>query len=108
MKSFPDKLKPQNKSSFGEYKFNRDLCKLRQRIVDYLYSGDKTGFDLKLSQGDNNQYNYSHIDTRLVEVVTEELKSLGWKTKVAYGNTTLFIYTDNEELPVISDIETIE
>ena len=100
MKSFPEKLKPQNKIYFKEYKFNRELCKLRQKIVDYIYSEEKGGFDLK-SNTDNNQYSYSHIDDKLIEAICNELNSLGWKTKLLYGDTTLFIYNDESELPKV-------
>ena len=108
MKQFPDKLKPQNKSHFAEYNFNRNLCKLRQRIVDYMYSEEKGGFDLKSSTDDNGQYTYAHIDDKLIQAICDELHTLGWKTKLCYGNTTLFIYEKEEELPNISDAEMIE
>lgn len=108
MKTFPDKLKPQNRIHFKEYRFNRELCKLRQKIVDYMYSEEKGGFDLKSSVDDNNQYSYSHIDDKLIEAARNELHILGWKTKLAYGNTTLFIYDDEKELPNMDDGEVID
>lgn len=108
MKSFPDKLRPQNRSKFSEYLFNRELCKLRQKVVDFLYSQEKGGFDLKSTNDSNGQYNYSHIDDKLIEAIRNELHTLGWKTKLAYGDTVLFIYDNENELPAIADVETIE
>jgi len=107
MKTFPDKLTPANKNRFKEYKFNRELCKLRQKIVDYMYSGDTKGFDLKQTQ-ENGMYNYSTIDNELVDAACKELESLGWNIKLAYGGTTLFIFDDKSELPQISDMEEID
>jgi hypothetical protein len=107
MKTFPDKLRPCNKYKFVEYKFNRELCKLRQKIVDYMYSEDNGGFDLK-SSTENGLFSYNHIDEKLIETIRIELHDLGWKTKLAYGNTTLFIYSDEKDLPLMSDMEPIE
>jgi len=109
MKTFPDKLRPENREKFvTEYKFNRDLCKLRQLIVDYMYSGDNKGFDLKSSVDSNGQYDYSTISRELVDRICSELQKLGWNTKLAYGETTLFIFKDVSELPLMSDIEEID
>jgi len=107
MNAFPDKLRPENKNRFKDYQFNRKLCKLRQRIVDYMYSGDTKGFDLKQTQ-DNGVYNYTSIDQSLVDAACKELESLGWNTKLAYGNTTLFIFSDKSELPPMSEMEEID
>lgn len=108
MKSLPDKLIPRNKKLFSSYRFNRELCKLRQQVVDYMYSEEKGGFDLKSSRDSQGQYSYSSIDEKLVEAIRSELHILGWKTKLAYGNTTLFIYENERELPDMSDIEEID
>jgi hypothetical protein len=99
MKEFPRKLIPLNRDKFNDYKFNRDLCKLRQKIVEYMYSGDRGGLDLKSSTNKNTMYDYNLTDERLVSVARQELHSLGWKTSLAYGNTTLFIYVSEDELP---------
>lgn len=108
MKTLPDKLIPENKQKFDEYRFNRELCKLRQKIVDYMYSGDTRGFDLKTLHENDSLYTYSHIDIKLVKQICKELNEKGWKTKIAFGNTTLFIYEREEELPPFSNIETLD
>ena len=108
MKSFPSKLIPENRHLFDtEYKFNRELCKLREKIIDYMYSGDHKGFDLKSSTDSNGQYEYKTIDSKLVSSVCKELLELGWNTEIAYGETTLFIYKDRSELPIMSEMEEI-
>jgi hypothetical protein len=108
MKAFPDKLKPVNQSHFSSYKFSRELCKLRKRILEYMYSENKGGFDLKSNVDDVGQYTYDHIDDKLIDRVRSELHILGWKTKVAYGNTTLFIYEKEDDLQKMSEMEEID
>lgn len=115
MKQFPDKLCPKNKHLFNEYKFNRDLCKLRQRITEYLYleygtnnTGKKGGFDLKSVTDEKGQYSYEHIDDVLIDTIIFELNILGWKTKLAYGRTTLFVYENDEDIPDTSSMESID
>lgn len=107
MKSFPAKLRPENREKFSEYKFNREICKLRQYIVDYMYSGDTNGLDLKSSTDSNGQYEYSTINKNVIDYVCKELQDLGWKTQLAYGDSTLFIFKDKSELPFMSDMEEI-
>ena len=108
MKSFPDKLCPENRKSFPDFKKTRELCKLRQRIVDYMYSKDSDkGFDLK-TNNNYEQYDYTTTDKTLIEIICKELNTLGWNTKLLYGNTTLFIYKNDSELPMISDVEEID
>ena len=80
MKIFPDKIKPQNRNKFIEYKFNRELCKLRQSIVEYLYTEEENkikkenyklgGFDLK-EVNTNSLYNCKHIDIKLVQKIQD-------------------------------------
>lgn len=96
MKTFPSKLIPSNKHLFPKYKFNREVCKLRQKVVDYLYSGEKGGLDLKVSSDSN--YNFKNINKEVVNQVIKELEDLGWKTKLVYADTTLLIYEDEKEL----------
>ena len=113
MKKFPDKLKPSNRKNFKEYLFNRELCKLRQKITDHIYieelllQDDKDkkrgGFDLKSNKDDNGNYCYQHIDMKLVVAIRKELNNLGWNTKLAYGNTTLFIYEHSDEIKHVND-----
>ena len=110
MDRLPDKLIPKNQSQFSEYKLQRELRKLRQRVVEFMVNnertqdGKRTVFDLK-SVSSNDMYSYAHIDDRLIESIRSELHTLGWKTKTAYCNTTLFIYDNEDEVPVIEGYE---
>lgn len=93
MKSFPTKLVPQNKNKFSDYRFNRELCYLRKKIVEYMYSGDEKGFDLTTPIHNNTTDNdYKTINSLLIEKIRNELHSLGWETTLCYGDTLLYIY----------------
>jgi hypothetical protein len=108
MDSFPLTLTPENRNLFSIYKLSSDLSKLRQQIFDYMVSGDTRGFDLKSSTDSNGQYQYSTKSKEIVQKICDELLLLGWKTKVSYGDTTLFIFKDKKELPLMSEMEEIE
>ncbi len=110
MKSFPDKLRPENREHFLEYKFNRDLCKFRAIVYEYIISevvSQPGGLDLKTKQDMHGEYTYGHVEESIVDTICEELQNLGWKTKKAYGNSVLFIYKHEKELPRMSDTEEI-
>ncbi len=111
MKEFPTKLVINNIDKFKEYKFNRECCKLRQNIIDYIYTFETNkkqgGFDLK----NNNEGYISNkiIDINIIKRICKELEDLGWKTKMAYGNTTLFIYKNEDDIPTnINEMEIID
>lgn len=110
MKSFPDKLRPENRDKFPSYLLNRRLCKLRQLIIDYMYSGDTKGFSLTESLSENsNGYEYGNIyGSEIISVICKELEILGWNTKLAYGNSVLFIFKETSELPIMGDVEEID
>ena len=44
-------------------------------------------------------YKDRKIKKELLDAIREELHQLGWKTKLLYGDTSLFIYDKEEEIP---------
>jgi hypothetical protein len=102
MKEFPKSLHINNKDKFKKYFIERIMCYLRKYIYDHIlkYVEDEY-FDLDkfynkfiLSSSDGNKSEISEINIR----ICKELNILGWKTKLAYGDTALFIYS--ESLPI--------
>jgi hypothetical protein len=57
-----------------------------------MYSGNAGGLDLDIN---------SDMKSEILEKIIEELHVLGWKTLLSYGDTTLFIYNSDNELPQI-------
>lgn len=91
MNKFPDILKPQNVPKFKDYMYDLEIAQLRKDIHDFiLYERVNTffNFDGIISKGDEKN--------RIIAMVITELNKLGWKTKLVFGGTGMYIYTDKE------------
>ena len=100
MISFPDHIHVQNISSFPSINRGRIICLFREHIYETL-----------LNRKDENEYidldifsrkycnNKTAIMMSIVDMVTTELQKLGWKTKLSFGDSGLFIYS-TENPPV--------
>ncbi len=92
MKHFPTKLIPSNIDSFRDYNINRQTCYLRKEIYEWMVSptffkdGERC-FDLQLKG-----YGEESIND-----VCLELNNLGWKTRLAFNNSSLYIYKEGED-----------
>jgi len=92
MKEFPECLNVKNKESFGGIRYNRILCYLRRQLYEHIICNDENNyFDFEkfrksysILQDDNN---------KMINSVVEELIELGWKCKLSFGGTGLFIYS---------------
>jgi NAD-specific glutamate dehydrogenase len=99
MDNFPEHLKPSNKESFSDIRKTAILKILRKNIHDLvLKENENDFFDLVIF--DKQNVNDISLTKNLVQIVIEELHNLGWKTKLSYGDTGLFIYST--ENPPIS------
>ena len=95
MKEFPSILHINNKENFKDIYYNRSLCYLRKSIFEHIIKEDEnTFYDLD---------KFKHLikkNEEIILVIIKELNSLGWKCKLSYGGTALFIYST--EKPPIS------
>ena len=91
MKEFPSNLTPKNCHLFSQMKFNIILENWREKIFQYLLNGEKNGVYL----GDENNV---QVDKRIADCLRLELVQLGWTTTLAYNNTILFIYDNENEI----------
>lgn len=107
MKKFPKAFNPKQKNKFPILLQERRLIVLREKVMDYVLSGNKNGLDLCCSSNGDN-FDYQKPNQNDVKKIISELEKIGWKTKLAYGDTTLFIYENESELPKIQDTEPIE
>lgn len=99
MDTFPDHLNPINKETFSKIRETNILKTLRKRVYDLILKGDENDFfDLVIF--DKQNVNDISLTKKLGQIIIEELHSLGWKTKLSYGDTGLFIYST--ENPPIS------
>ena len=92
MKQFPENIRSDNKENFSVVNYDRILYLLRQEIYIHMLKGNENSlFDLDRFSRQNEE----KIDTiqKMTETVMEELTQIGWKCKLSYGDTALFIYT---------------
>ena len=92
MEKFPENISVEKVYLFEELNFNRLLALLRKDIYEHLlWNDDNNFFDL-------DKFCKEHLkrDTDMLEkmkdIIIEELNILGWKCKLSYGGTGLFIY----------------
>ena len=92
MKEFPSILNVANKDEFPDIQYNRVLCYLRKNIYEHVIREDENSyFDLEKFQ----KIQKITVENRdkMATTVIEELVVLGWKCKLSYGSTALFIYS---------------
>ena len=92
MKQFPTILNVNNKDKFSDTYYNRILCYLRKEIFEHiLINTENEFFDLERFKKIKklNELQYLTISKQIIS----ELENIGWKCKLSYGNTALFIYS---------------
>jgi len=89
MKNFPNKLKVENKENFEQYNYDRTIAYIRRDIYEFMIErkNENVYFDF-----DKYQRNKKIIET-IIETIIKELLNIGWKCKISFGGTALFIYS---------------
>jgi hypothetical protein len=95
MLNFPKEISTSNKKNFRDLNKNRLLSLLRNEI-----------YNLILNRNDENEYyaldifeityNCKYFMHEIISNVISELNEIGWKTKLSFGDTGLFIYSTSE------------
>lgn len=101
MKEFPSILNIKFKHRFPELHYNRVLCYLRKAIYEHVIREDENSyFDLEkfCLQYFKREETESMIE-KLAKTVISELENLGWKCKLSFGETGLFIYSTDKPPP---------
>lgn len=99
MKNFPERLHVKNKDKFSSYNYTRNLCYLRKEIYELIIKGNENDYYVLDNFARKYVNNDMSMTLKMCEEIMLELKELGWKTKLSYGGTALFIYS-TEEPPV--------
>ena len=99
MKDFPTKLTPENLKNFSKYRKNRQICKLKQELYEFMLTNDfinnkNRGFELGEYANKND----------IIEPVIQSLKSLGWEVEIALYNTYMFIYPPGEKPKMLNNL----
>lgn len=97
MKEFPYNLNVTIKEHFPEVYYNRVLCYLRRDVYEHIIREDENSyFDLQKFQ---TKYKISTENRdKMSEKIMKELDKLGWKCKLSFGDTAMFIYS-TEDVP---------
>lgn len=92
MDKFPSLLSVNNKSEFSEIWQQIVLSYLRQEIYEHMLKEDENSY-FALDTF-NKKYNVKNdvLETLYTQIIGE-LEEIGWKCKLSYGNTGLFIYS---------------
>jgi hypothetical protein len=95
MKEFPDFINVKNKDNFVNLYNERIKCYLRRDIYEHLISKEEKEYFT--FENYSEKIKDKKILTNMLNDICTELEIKGWKTKFAYGNTALFIYS--KDLP---------
>ena len=95
MLNFSTEISTDNIKNFRDLNKNRLLSLIRTEI-----------YDLILGRNDENEYysldifeikhNCKYLMNEITENIILELNEIGWKTKLSFGDTGLFIYSTDE------------
>lgn len=98
MDEFPETISVENKDIFSKYLYYMTLKNIRRDIFEFMISrkDEDKYFDLDkyLCQKDNADDIASMMNT-----ISTELFALGWKTKLSFGGTGLFVYSTETPPP---------
>jgi hypothetical protein len=95
MKEFPICLNVKNKKNFADIHYNRTLCYFRRDMYEHILREDENNY-FDLENFNNKHLNDMNIMRRMVCVIIKELELLGWKCKLSFGDTGLFIYSSKK------------
>jgi hypothetical protein len=99
MYSFGEDLNVLNKDNFNNIFREKSLKKLRKCVYNFMLDrkGENDFFDIDTF---NRRY-VNNIDTTndIINIVVNELNSLGWNTHIGFGFTGLYVYSSTD-LPV--------
>ena len=97
MKEFPRTLGINFKDTFETQNYERLLEVTRRHLHDYILGRrDEEDYFVLDDFCKQHMNNNIYILHDIVEVLTKELENLGWKCKLSFGNTALFIYSTED------------
>jgi hypothetical protein len=103
MYTFPDYIKSSNLENFKDIYLKFAIENIKKDIVDFLLKRKSQEEYYNL---ENFYISYFNRNKKLylekINQIINELNKLGWNTKLAYGNTALYIY-DNETILYIPE-----
>jgi len=95
MKEFPNRLKPENKKKFSQYRYDRNLAYMRKEIFELVLKGDENCY-FELDKFSRSNSLVKGEMEKMRKIIMEELQTLGWNCKTSFGGTGLFVYSTND------------
>ena len=95
MKEFPNRLTPENKEKFSQYRYERNIAYLRKDIFELVLVGDENSYFELDNFARRYKLKKGEIE-KMTEILTQELIEKGWNVKTSFGGTGLFIYSTAE------------
>lgn len=101
MKEFPNRMHVTNVENFPELFYERYICYLRRDIFEHILkrNGDENDYVCLDSWCRNNIQNRKDIMCQMRDTVINEIEDKGWKCKLSFGGTGLFIYSTEDPPP---------
>jgi len=96
MKQFPNTLTPLKKSTFKDTIKERVLEALRESVYSHMLKDDENDF-FDLDKFNKNVKNMELTKHLINTYIIPELNELGWKTRLSYGDTGLFIFSTEDK-----------
>ena len=95
MKEFPKSLNAKYKEKFREIHYNRIKCYLRKSLYEHIISHEEKDY-FSLDEF-NSKFNIPiELTQKILESIIPEIEKLGWKCTLSFGNTGLFIYSEEK------------
>lgn len=90
MSSFSSKLTPQDKDNFAELKLRKDTKEFRKRLQLHILCTQSSAFNLTPFLMER-KINIESLN-KIIDVVSEELKVLGWEVYHMKERNALYVY----------------
>lgn len=94
MKKFPDSLDVKNKNKFPTISYNRWKSYLRRELFEHIISHTEEEY-FSLDRF-NQRVDNMELVQRAIKELIPELEQLGWKCILSFGETGLFIYSEEK------------
>jgi hypothetical protein len=92
MKFFPTILNVKNKEKFKDIYFHSTKGLLRKTLYKHIISKNESEY-FSLDEF-NQKISDMELVKKSINAIIPELEELGWKCKLSFGGTGLFIYSD--------------
>ncbi len=97
-------IKTENKGMFKTIRLKIVFDKLRKKIYEHILEENENNF-FDLGKFDKKNLKNLELTLVIVKDIITELEDAGWKCKLSYGNTAIFIYSTDKPPPSCWDGE---